>query len=87
MIQYHDTLNPKLWENNLLKSEIKDKLIKIYKTFVDKLQEDEIPVDVVDVLLLGSNASYNYTDNSDIDLHIVVDFNDIPLNNTLTQLF
>lgn len=87
MIEYHDVLNPKLWENNQLIPEIKNKLIEIYQTFINKLKENEIPIEVIDVLLLGSNAAYNYTDYSDIDLHIITDFNDIPLNDTLTQLF
>lgn len=87
MIQYHDTLNPKLWENNSLKSDIKAKLLEIYQAFISKLKENEIPIDVIDVLLLGSNAAYNYTDNSDIDLHIITDFSDLPLNDTLTQIF
>ena len=72
MIQYHDTLNPKLCENNLLKSDVKNKLLEIYQVFISKLKENEIPIDVIDVLLLGSNAAYNYTDNSDIDLHIML---------------
>lgn len=85
---YNDTLNPILWdEDNSLKPEIKSKLLEIYTAFVNKLKEKEIPIDVVDVLLLGSNAAYNYGDKSDIDLHIVTDFNNIPLNDTLTQLF
>lgn len=87
MIEYHDILNPKLWENNQLIPEIKNKLIEIYQTFINKLKENEIPIEVIDVLLLGSNAAYNYTDYSDIDLHIITDFDDIPLNDTLTQLF
>lgn len=87
MIEYHEILNPKLWIDNRLIPEVKDKLIEIYQTFVNKLKENEIPIEVVDVLLLGSNASYNYTENSDIDLHIVTDFNDIGLNATLAQLF
>ena len=87
MIQYHDTLNPKLWENNSLKPDIKAKLLEIYQAFISKLKENEIPIDVIDVLLLGSNAAYNYTDDSDIDLHIITDFSDLPLNDTLTQIF
>ena len=87
MIEYHDTLNPKLWENNSLKTDVKTKLLEIYQAFISKLKENEIPIDVIDVLLLGSNAAYNYTDNSDIDLHIITDFNDMPLNDTLTQIF
>ena len=87
MIQYHDTLNPKLWENNLLKPDIKNKLLEISQAFISNLQENEIPLDVIDILLLGSNAAYNYTNDSDIDLHIITDFSDLPLNDTLTQIF
>ena len=87
MIQYHDTLNPKLWENKSLKPDVKAKLLEIYQAFISKLQENEIPIDVIDVLLLGSNAAYNYTDDSDIDLHVITDFSDLPLNDTLTQVF
>lgn len=87
MIEYHKTLNPKLWLDNKLIPEVKTKLIEIYQTFINKLKENEIPIDVIDVLILGSNAAYNYTDNSDIDLHIVTDFEDLGLNSTLTQLF
>ncbi len=87
MIEYHDTLNPKLWENNSLKSDVKNKLLEIYQTFISRLKENEIPIDIIDVLLLGSNAAYNYTDNSDIDLHIITDFSNLPLNDTLTQIF
>lgn len=87
MIEYHETLNPKLWLDNKLIPEVKTKLIEIYQTFINKLKENEIPIDVIDVLLLGSNTSYNYTDSSDIDLHIVTDFEDLGLNNTLAQIF
>ena len=33
---------------------------------------------IVDVLLLGGNAGYNYTQYSDLDVHIVVDPKFIP---------
>lgn len=87
MIIYHDKLNPILWENQQLKPDVKIKLIEIYEAFISKLKENEIPLEVIDVLLLGSNADYNYTDYSDIDLHIITDFDNIPLNDTLTQIF
>ena len=30
-------------------------------------------MDINDIIIVGSNANYNYGDNSDIDLHIVAD--------------
>lgn len=88
MIIYNDKLNPALWnDDNTLKNEVRNKLIEIYETFITKLKDNEIPINVIDVLLLGSNAAFNYTSTSDIDLHIVVDFDDLPINNTLTQIF
>ena len=39
----------------------------------------KIPPDaVVDVILVGGNANYNYTGYSDIDLHLVVDMEKLP---------
>lgn len=70
--ELHDTLNPKLWtSDNELRPEVRDKLIEIvdeFKTYVD------VPLDVVDVHLVGSNASFNYTDESDLDVHVVTNF-------------
>lgn len=70
-LQYHDVLNPKLWDDNKLKEEVKDKLIEIGNTWIDWAG---IPPNAVkDLLLVGGNANYNYTDYSDLDLHILVD--------------
>ena len=45
---------------------------RIVGFFVHDYLDFEIPV--LDVHLVGSNASFNYTDTSDIDLHIVTNF-------------
>ena len=69
-IEVHETLNPKLWnEDNTLKPEIYDKLVEIYEEF---LRFIDIPLNIVDVEIVGYNASYNYNENSDIDLHVIV---------------
>lgn len=71
-IKINDTLNKDLWDdNNELKEEVKDKLLDIADAFLDDLKEDGIDIQVEDIRLLGSNANYNYTDQSDLDLHIV----------------
>ena len=69
-IEVHDILNPKLWdENNNLKPEVYDKMVDIYEEFIRFI---DIPLNIVDVEIVGSNASYNYNENSDIDLHVIV---------------
>ena len=74
--QVLDELNPKLWQQDgTLRPEVHDKLIEIQDEFIKELNENNIPVAVLDAWLVGSNASYNYTDQSDLDLHIIVDSN------------
>ena len=67
------TLNPKLWDGDCLKKGMTYKLLRIAKAFFEFL---ELPdnVQVLDVLLIGSNANYNWTDKSDIDLHVVINY-------------
>ena len=70
-IEKHETLNPKLWgEDEELLPEVKEGIQKIVEQFVS-----EIPVElkVLDTVLVGSNASYNYTKDSDLDVHIIAD--------------
>ena len=70
-IEKHDTLNPKLFNNMTLKPEIRKKAEEVVNEFLRILAEDEVKLDIRDVILTGSNASYNYTANSDVDLHIL----------------
>ena len=72
-IEVHDTLNPKLWNSdNTLKPEVYEKLTDIYEEFIRFI---DLPLNIVDVEIVGSNASYNYNDTSDIDFHIIVNSN------------
>tara|TARA_R110002020_G_scaffold200272_4_gene402411 strand:- start:1009 stop:1944 length:936 start_codon:yes stop_codon:yes gene_type:complete len=71
-----DRLNPKFWsENNELDDKIRDKLLKIAMDFFESLELEDIEVD--DITLTGSLSNYNWSDFSDVDLHILVDFNEI----------
>jgi predicted nucleotidyltransferase len=70
-LQYHNELNPKLWENNKLREDVRDKLLQIADVWS---KFAKIPADAIeDVIVVGGNANYNYTPFSDIDLHILVD--------------
>ena len=70
-VKEHESLNPKLWKNSELKPEIKEELKKIAKEFVKGLKLLIPTLRVEDVYIVGSNAAYNYTKYSDIDLHII----------------
>lgn len=73
-IEKHDTLNPKLWdENNELKPEVRDKIEEIVQKFDDNLKENDVELDVKDIAIIGSNANYNYSPDSDVDIHIIAD--------------
>ena len=69
----NDSLNPALWDGDELKPEVKEKLEQIADVFIKKLEEDDIPLDIDDVVIVGSNANYNYGPQSDIDLHLIAD--------------
>ena len=71
-LQYHENLNPKIWdENGLLRPEIREKLLMIADTWGQFAKIN--PNLVTDIIITGGNVNYNYTDLSDIDLHLVVD--------------
>lgn len=71
-VEKHETLNNKLFtKEELLKDRVRDKMLEIVDEFIENLKEQDIKIKVDDILFIGSNASYNYTKNSDIDLHIL----------------
>lgn len=69
-----NNLNPKLWYNGNLKPEIKEKLLEIAQHFYSYLKID---IPILDIILTGSLANYNWHSTSDIDLHIIIDFNKV----------
>jgi predicted nucleotidyltransferase len=71
-IEKHESLNSKLFtKDELLKDKVRDKMLEIVDTFLADLKEQDVKIKVDDILFIGSNASYNYTKDSDIDLHII----------------
>ena len=67
------TLNPKLWDGDQLKPGLNEKFLRIADAFYKFLELPE-KVQVFDVLIIGSNANYNWTEYSDIDLHVVINY-------------
>ena len=75
-LQYHDELNPKIWDGDRLQNEVRTKLTIIAHTWAAFANIP--PEAIVDIILVGGNANYNYTPYSDIDLHLVVDLKKLP---------
>lgn len=72
-IEIHDTLNPLIWDGEKLKPEVEAKVREIVDKFKEAVEENEIKLEVADIYLVGSNANYNYNDESDLDIHIIAD--------------
>jgi 8-oxo-dGTP pyrophosphatase MutT (NUDIX family) len=68
-----DTLCPGIWVGEKIVPEIRKKLLQIADDFVE-----DTPIEgrIEDITFTGSLAGYNYYDGSDIDLHILVDFDE-----------
>lgn len=74
----NSTLNSKLFNlsTNEMKPEIRERLLEIVDEFLTQIPED-LKFKILDIRLVGSNAAYNYTEHSDLDIHIVVNLADI----------
>jgi|14BtaG_2_1085337.scaffolds.fasta_scaffold01024_5 predicted nucleotidyltransferase len=72
----HNALSPDIWETpEQVKLKVKLKLKRIANAF---LRDHNIDPDAVeDIYFTGSLAGFNYHPDSDIDLHIVVDFSKV----------
>ena len=66
-----DTLNPKIWSDDTLIPKVRTRLIEISNEFIEFLG---VPIIVDDIIFTGSLANYNWSEFSDIDLHVVCDF-------------
>jgi hypothetical protein len=84
-VTFHDKLNPALWAGTKLRPEVKNQLEAIAKDFLQEMGINDL--DVRDITISGSNAAYSYTKHSDLDLHILVNVNDLPRSDVYKELF
>ena len=70
-----DELIPDIWflDGNTyrMKPEVRDSLLQIVKDYIEFTKVD---IDVDDITLTGSLANFNWSEFSDVDVHILVDF-------------
>lgn len=96
-----DKLNPKIWElpnerfmsdpkgqMEIIKPKVRERLLDIAYEFIEFLGVDVI---ISDVVMTGSLANYNWSRFSDVDLHLIADFEqfsekELPLYEELFRL-
>lgn len=80
-----DELNPKVWDGEKMKSEIREQLLTISQDFYNSTDLDAT---IKDVILTGSLSNYNWSEKySDYDLHILIDFKDVNEDEELVKKF
>jgi predicted nucleotidyltransferase len=79
---YKNELNPSFWKEGSFDPEVRKKLLKIASDFYEALK---IPAPIKDIQLTGSLANYNWTDKSDLDVHVLIEFSDIDENTDLVK--
>lgn len=83
-VEHHKELNPKLWDDKTLKPDVAHALAKIAHDFYKYI---DIPFKIKDIVIAGGNANYNYTQYSDIDLHLIADYSSIQCDREAAELF
>lgn len=73
-----ETLSDQIFEEKkghfVMRDEIKKRLIEISNDFIESLGVEFF---IHDVVLTGSLANYNWSQYSDVDLHILIDFDEL----------
>jgi hypothetical protein len=80
--KYNDTLCLELWnhptpDTYALKPEIRSHLMEIFNSYKDFVGATEQLNDVAfleDIVITGSSTNYNWTTHSDIDLHLILNY-------------
>lgn len=82
LLKPKDALYPRFWKDDKLNVIIARKLMQIADDVISSM---DIAEHVEDVVITGSISSYNWHDLSDIDLHIMLDFDKIDDNFDLVK--
>jgi hypothetical protein len=86
--EQRDELNPKIWilpnekfmgdpngQTYIMKPEVRERLLEIAYHFLDYIG---IEIIVTDIVLTGSLSNYNWSEYSDFDIHIIINYNQFP---------
>ena len=85
--QIQDTLNTNVWEEDKsLNPKVRKILLKVAKKFISDWNIDK-KIKIHDIRFKGSLAAYNWSKFSDIDLHIIVKYDDLNDDLNLVERF
>lgn len=79
---YKTGLHPAFWNGEEFNPEVRTKLLQIADDFYTDLK---IEVPISDIQLTGSIANYTWTENSDLDIHVLLDFSQISEDTALVK--
>ena len=68
-----DSLSQDIFQGTKMIDSVRDKLLSITDNFIDFLGVDFF---IYDAVLTGSLANYNWSEFSDIDLHVIIDYDE-----------
>lgn len=72
---YNEKLCPALWTEDMqLDPEVRAGLLKVAEDFYEKTG---LKAPILDVYLMGSIANFNWTDESDADVHVIINFDQL----------
>ena len=75
-------LNQKIFKDKQIKENVRQKLLEIAFNFYDYVNQGlELPIQ--SITLTGSNCQYHYNSDSDLDVHIIINFSKIDVVNKL----
>lgn len=80
-LSIHDRLNQALWTPSngdyVLKEDVKKKLLESADKFSDFIKYKGAKIVIEDIVMTGSNANFNYSKYSDVDVHLLLDYGSI----------
>lgn len=86
ILEQKDNLNPDIWDDDSkMNDEVRKTMLLNAYEFIKSLKIDNLKIK--DIILTGSIANYNWNQYSDIDIHVLLDFEQISKNKEFVEEF
>lgn len=79
-----DRLNRRIWREEKLKPVVRRRLLTIAEDFIEFLK---VKLKIDDIILTGSMANYDWSEFSDLDVHIITDFDSVGEKDLVQEFF